>query len=157
VSEDPNPTVANNGETTQKLIGGVTGKGFMPGHSGNPNGRPKRLLVDEALDDLLTTNDSSEAKAIAKVLIDRAKAGDVKAIQLTTERTQGKPKQSIGLSGGLELDSIAETLAAARKRVGDDEVLHGIERSLNLSCMSDEELQRALEKLHEEEEERRKP
>jgi Family of unknown function (DUF5681) len=32
-------TVRNNGRTT----GGVTGKGFMPGQSGNPRGRPKGL------------------------------------------------------------------------------------------------------------------
>jgi hypothetical protein len=32
-------TVQNNGRTT----GGVTGKGFMPGQSGNPRGRPKGL------------------------------------------------------------------------------------------------------------------
>jgi Family of unknown function (DUF5681) len=32
-------TVKNNGRTT----GGVTGKGFMPGQSGNPRGRPKGL------------------------------------------------------------------------------------------------------------------
>jgi hypothetical protein len=27
--------------TTEKQLGGVTGKGFMPGQSGNPAGRPK--------------------------------------------------------------------------------------------------------------------
>jgi hypothetical protein len=32
-------SVQNNGRTT----GGVTGKGFMPGQSGNPRGRPKGL------------------------------------------------------------------------------------------------------------------
>jgi len=35
--------VANNEKTTKKL-GGVTGKGFMPGVSGNPSGRPKNTL-----------------------------------------------------------------------------------------------------------------
>lgn len=36
---------ANNEETT-KMLGGVTGKGFMPGVSGNPNGRPKNTMKD---------------------------------------------------------------------------------------------------------------
>jgi len=34
-------------KTTQKQPGGITGKGFMPGQSGNPGGRPRserRLL-----------------------------------------------------------------------------------------------------------------
>lgn len=35
--------VENNTETTKKP-GGVTGKGFMPGQSGNPGGRPKDTL-----------------------------------------------------------------------------------------------------------------
>jgi len=34
--------VANNVETTK--LGGITGKGFMPGVSGNPSGRPKDTL-----------------------------------------------------------------------------------------------------------------
>ena len=33
--------VSNNGEATQ--LGGVTGRGFMPGKSGNPSGRPKGI------------------------------------------------------------------------------------------------------------------
>ena len=33
--------VSNNGETTQ--LGGVTGRGFMPGQSGNPSGRPRGI------------------------------------------------------------------------------------------------------------------
>ena len=48
----PPPPVGNNGKTT----GGATGKGFKPGQSGNPSGRPKvaaefkercRAFVDE--------------------------------------------------------------------------------------------------------------
>jgi hypothetical protein len=31
----------NNGRTTR--MGGITGSGFLPGHSGNPGGRPKGL------------------------------------------------------------------------------------------------------------------
>lgn len=41
----------NNGhplKTTKKQRGGVTGKGFMPGKSGNPGGRPK--VLSEARD-----------------------------------------------------------------------------------------------------------
>lgn len=37
--------VGNNEKSTKKL-GGITGKGFMPGKSGNPSGRPKNTLKD---------------------------------------------------------------------------------------------------------------
>ena len=43
--------VQNNGKTTG--LGGVTGRGFPPGQSGNPGGRPKGLatLAREAVGD----------------------------------------------------------------------------------------------------------
>jgi|SRR6185312_3002392 len=39
--------VGNNEETT---LGGITGKGFMPGQSGNPNGRPKKSLFQTRME-----------------------------------------------------------------------------------------------------------
>src|ERR1700737_1600288 len=36
-------TVQHNGKTTR--LGGVTGRGFRPGQSGNPGGRPKGLAI----------------------------------------------------------------------------------------------------------------
>ena len=32
-------------KTTEKQRGGVTGRGFLPGQSGNPGGRPKGFAV----------------------------------------------------------------------------------------------------------------
>jgi hypothetical protein len=44
-------TVQNNGKSTR--LGGVTGRGFQPGQSGNPGGRPRGLatLAREAVGD----------------------------------------------------------------------------------------------------------
>lgn len=92
-------SVANNAKTTEKMPGGVTGKGFTPGQSGNPSGRPKKRLIDEVLKELLLTEDSKVAEAIAQVLLGKAKRGDLRAIQLVVERVQGRPKHSMELSG----------------------------------------------------------
>jgi hypothetical protein len=89
--------VANNEETTPKL-GGITGKGFMPGQSGNLSGRPKKKLIDWALEEELAALDSEEARKIAKALVQLA-AKDVAAARLVTERTEGKPIQKLEHSG----------------------------------------------------------
>jgi hypothetical protein len=39
--------VQNNAVTTKKRIGGVTGKGFLPGRSGNPGSRPRLRPISE--------------------------------------------------------------------------------------------------------------
>ena len=46
----PHMAVENNAETAHRL-GGATGKGFVPGQSGNPGGRPRGLarMVREAV------------------------------------------------------------------------------------------------------------
>jgi Family of unknown function (DUF5681) len=87
----------NSGETVAGRIQNL--KPWKPGQSGNPGGRPKGRLIDEALEELLLSNDSELALAIAKKLLARAKTGEVKAIQLVAERVQGKPKRQLELSG----------------------------------------------------------
>jgi hypothetical protein len=44
--------VENNVKTAKKL-GGITGKGFLPGQSGNAGGRPKRSPITDAYREIL--------------------------------------------------------------------------------------------------------
>ena len=73
--------------------GGSTGKGWMPGQSGNPGGRPKgiaalaRQHTDKALTVLVTALDDDDARvrvAASKEILDR---GYGKAIAMTADLT----------------------------------------------------------------------
>lgn len=72
---------------------------FKPGVSGNPSGRPKKRLLDELIEEALLANDSAMGVRIVQKLLTKALKGDVKSIQLSAERTQGKPKQAHEITG----------------------------------------------------------
>lgn len=71
-------SVANNG----KQPGGITGKGFMPGKSGNPYGRPKaRGFLRWAINQYLSRPHPVEKdKTRLQVLIARLEAEDPRAL-----------------------------------------------------------------------------
>ena len=74
-------TVENNEIATKKL-GGVTGKGFMPGISGNPGGRPKSPLKEFSLNEFNSWDDEKKREFLSTISpIDRWKM------------TEGQPKQ----------------------------------------------------------------
>lgn len=102
-------------KATQKQRGGVTGKGFLPGQSGNPGGRSpgeKTLLrrlygadgekLYARLEQLRTDRRTS---AKLKVAIDR----------FLIERLHGRARQHVEVEGGAGL---VELLAAARAADG---------------------------------------
>lgn len=95
-------TVENNEKTTKKL-GGCTGKGFMPGQSGNPGGRPKKLvrILDEVLDQKIPNDKKRRTKAYKFVesVVDRAtKKSDCLAKEIF-ERIDGPVPKSVEVSG----------------------------------------------------------
>ncbi len=125
---------------------------FQPGKSGNPRGRPRaaasirewwnRLMeengegqplftvrdlwqIREAKDDDRTV---PSAKRIAAAMIIDALKGGRKAIEVTSlifDRTEGRPSQSVNLSGSLGMDPSVEitqqTLERIRAAAGNGE------------------------------------
>lgn len=63
-------------------------KRFQPGVSGNPAGRPKNSVTT-----LLKNTDNETTKKIAKKLTALAEKGDLKAIDMFIDRTDGKVVQ----------------------------------------------------------------
>lgn len=107
--------VGNNEEATKKMPGGITGKGFMPGQSGNPTGRPKKKPITELYEAML--NDP-ELLDVAKDAIRRAisKGSMAMVLQLKemAERVEGKVTQPI--EADVTISSLAERMQKARER-----------------------------------------
>ena len=89
-------------KTTQsngKMLGGITGKGFKPGVSGNPNGRPKgaRSIPDilKKIGDEEGTVDGQKSKldGIMYKVFEYALEGRPWAVQFIADRTEGKAKE----------------------------------------------------------------
>ncbi len=107
---DSEQDVANNQESTNppKQLGGITGKGFMPGKSGNPSGRPKRKpLTDAYIEQLNQTvppeiarqlkisESSTYADVIAMALVREAVKGKVNAAAELADRAEGRVMERV--------------------------------------------------------------
>ena len=101
-----------------KLLGGITGRGFRPGQSGNVNGRPKtntslvnaiRAKVAEVAPDGRTI-----AQHIAGMLVEESLRGRnrIAAASVILDRLEGRPAQQ------LDLNNITQDLAGR----SDDEL-----------------------------------
>ena len=77
-------------------VGGVTGRGFLPGRSGNPAGRVKgtsfkTYLREEA--DKLAADGRPRLHRVADTAMVMAEGGDIRAIAFVAERLDGKVTQ----------------------------------------------------------------
>lgn len=102
--------VQNNGVTTKP--GGITGKGFMPGQSGNPGGRPKKNPLTAALVELMASPLPKErcaklglefgqltyAHAYAVTLWNQMLDGSIRAAKEIADRIEGRPLQKVELN-----------------------------------------------------------
>jgi hypothetical protein len=94
--------------------GGITGKGWKPGESGNPNGRPKKgeawadvanellnskeiditmKMADGKVKRLSLESDKSFRHAVIVGMIKEAMKGNVQAARELADRTEGKSKE----------------------------------------------------------------
>lgn len=87
-------------------------KPFQPGQSGNPGGRPKKLLtvlsdaLREKLKDVSPDRHRTYAEVLADKLVEEAVAGKlpVLAIREIADRTEGKPAQTVKVDGTITTD-----------------------------------------------------
>lgn len=106
-------SVENNGKATPKKIGGVTGKGFQPGQSGNPGGKGlereqlRRYILEthgkDAIDgiaQMARSAKSEKVKLAARVWLAEQSVG--RAL-VAVSGEDGKPlKVDVGLFEALE-------------------------------------------------------
>jgi hypothetical protein len=83
----------------EKRMANLTAPRFKPGQSGNPSGRPKNVLSKAIRKKLEEVDDAgkSVAEQITDRLVDLALAGNIEAIKLLGDRSEGRPRQSISL------------------------------------------------------------
>ena len=115
----------------EKIPGGCTGKGFLPGKSGNPFGRkpdtPEQKVFKKAVKQLIAEYKEGLADALVKiqpVLIAKALEGDVPAIREIHDRVMDKAKQPTELSGKEDAPvvlQISKEIASKNNLIDDDE------------------------------------
>ena len=84
----------------QKQLGGITGRGFLPGHSGNPKGRPHtkgllsalRLKVAEIAADGRTVEEHLVEVLVQEALRSKRR---LPALEMIFDRLQGRARQQI--------------------------------------------------------------
>ena len=94
-------------ESNGKLRGGVTGKGFKPGQSGNPNGRPKKEfcvpdILRERGKDIDPLTKKTYYEAMCTKAWELAAKGDKAARDWVTDRTEGRALERIDQTTRLE-------------------------------------------------------
>jgi hypothetical protein len=99
---DRSKTTAKQRENYGERPEGMTGKGFLPGHSGNPQGRPRTAKFSDAARQLaaeIGKGVQTGADQLAEYCFRRALKGSARHVELFLNYTEGKPRQAVELSG----------------------------------------------------------
>lgn len=94
--------VANNG----KMLGGITGKGFMPGKSGNPGGRKKKPIT-EIYEEIAEEDRPRIKKHVREVLFKSER--DVSMLKEMADRIEGKSSSDESFSN-LAIQIVVENI-----------------------------------------------
>ena len=106
-------------------VGGITGKGFMPGRSGNPIGRlPGSKNVATRMRELLESNQingkpiedgKQVADLLAETILKASLKGNFRFVSMILDRTEGKVPDKIQQEGAfdvtLHIEGLEEKLA----------------------------------------------
>ena len=82
---------------------------FLPGKSGNPNGRPKfsiTSIIKEILEEIPEGEKRRAVEIAARKYVDRVREGDPVAFRDLVDRFDGSPRQSIEVNGRIELPQV---------------------------------------------------
>ena len=88
-----------------KRVPNSEGTRWKKGQSGNPGGRPRTAALPEAYREELSARAPGDregrtnTQAIARVVVKRARAGDLRAAQELADRIEGRPRQSVEHAG----------------------------------------------------------
>lgn len=102
------------GSNESKLVGGITGKGFMPGKSGNPGGRPKGRTILSEIHRIL--DDEKELESVAKAYVDGMKSGSFQHLKEIIDREDGKVPDRIANSDGTNITITVTRIASDKLR-----------------------------------------
>lgn len=94
-----NNDVAINEKTTK--LGGITGKGFMPGVSGNPSGRPKGTMKDYLRRKFIELSDEEKESFL---ITNKVSGKD------QIEFGEGKAKNEVEVKGNLTISQVLDEL-----------------------------------------------
>src|SRR5262249_51001190 len=86
--------VGNNEPTTSYMLGGITGKGFLPGVSGNPSGRPKSTPITDLLREIFEDRDFVKHE-LRGILTGKSAIAKVMLTEKAAERLEGKVVQPV--------------------------------------------------------------
>lgn len=94
------------------MLGGITGKGWKPGQSGNPTGRPKKKPITEIWDEIVESpKHRDEIKKAALAIINARDGVTVSMLKEMADRIEGKSSPDSEGFGNLAIQIQVEFLA----------------------------------------------